>query len=417
MRDSCETVRFGIREFQRKWQLAWPDVTVLSAGDILAALSRHQVLYARQTPDYAFYEVDDAASAESILCEFERLGAKSFREEQFRTGARIWVAVFSEKSSAPAGAWPMLPEGKDWKNPLRNRRVLDSAALPGELSPFRFKGEDYLLENVLAHYVTPGSPVGSRSHENHFRIRRESDDRLISIPLMDHYFASAYVWRDRCYCISMGQTSDVGSTGCHLDEIWSDDLISWSPIHRIFDFSDRDEHFCNTSVTYDGKRFVLLYETDDRTCPIYTFHFAQSVDMVHWSTIPDAVYAWDKYTGGGSLHWIEEDKMYYLSTLDLFPHPVTRKVAYRFILSRSADLIHWEDAPDDRPLLVPDFSHRPDPVRHPDVFEISVSDMEYRQMKDHLRVYYIGGNQWGVCDNQVAEYFGTMREFFHEFYL
>ena len=155
---------------------------------------------------------------------------------------------------------------------------------------------------------------------------------------------------------------------------------------------------------------------DCTKCPIFTFHFAESEDMVHWRTIPDAVYAWDKYTGGGALHWIEEDKMFYLSTLDLFPHPVTRKAAYRFILSRSADLIHWEDASEDRPLLVPDFYHRPDPVGHPDVYEISVSDAEYRQLPGCLRVYFIGGNQWGVSDNQVAEYPGTMRDFFHEFY-
>ncbi|NLZ63886.1 MAG: glycoside hydrolase family 32 protein, partial [Lentisphaerae bacterium] len=89
---------------------------------------------------------------------------------------------------------------------------------------------------------------------------------------------------------------------------------------------------------------------------------------------------------------------------------------YRFILSRSKDLIHWEDAPEDRPLLLPDYNHRPDPVRFPEVFEISVSDMEYRELDGFVRAYYIGGNQWGICDNQVAEYHGSLRDFFHEFY-
>ena len=416
MKDSRDTISAGIEDFRKKWQLPWEDITVLTGGDILTSLSKHQVLYSPFNWDYAFYQLDDAAAADAILDDFGTLGAKVFREPQFKPGTRIWVAVFSEKTTAPAGPWPNPPETPGWKSPVINRKVMDSAALPGELSPFRFKGEDYLLENVLAHYVNPGTPVGSRSHENHFRIRRESDDRMISIPLLNHYFASAYVWKDRCYCFAMGQTKDGGSIGTHLNEIWSDDLISWSPVHRIFDFTDRNEHFCNTSVTYDGKRFVLLYETDNPSYPIYTFHFAESADLVNWTTIPDAVYAWDKYTGGGSLHWIEEDGMYYLSTLDLYPHPITRKIAYRFILSRSRDLIHWEDAPDDRPIIVPDFEHRPDPERHPDVYEISVSDLEYRQLPDRLKIYYIGGNQWGVCDNQVAEYPGTLREFFHEFY-
>jgi|GEM_PF-1667640 len=415
MKESNEFILAGIREFRERHRLAWPDVTVLSAGDILTALSRHRVLYGPTTPDYAFYEAENADAAEAVVREFDSCGAKVFREPQFLPGARVWVAVFSEKTTVPPGPWPALEEPGTWKNPLRNRRVMDSAALPGELSPFRFKGEDYLLENVLAHFLYPGTPVGYRFHENHFRIRRESDDQLISIPLLDHYFASAYVWNDRCYCFAMGQTSGA-CIGTHLDEIWSDDLVSWSPVRRVFDFSDRDEHFCNTSVTFDGERFILLYETNDPKCPVFTFHFAESGDMVHWRTIPDAVYAWDKYTGGGALHWIAEDRMFYLSTLDLFPHPVTRKAAFRFILSRSADLIRWEDAPDDRPILVPDFYHRPDPVGHPDVYEISVSDAEYRQMPDHLRVYFIGGNQWGVSDNQVAEYPGTMRDFFHEFY-
>ncbi len=410
MKESRDFIVSGIKSFQAKWQLAWPDITVVTAGDILASLSQHQLLYSTFNWDYVVYRPDDLTLAKAIAAEFAALGAEVIHDQQF--GGRVWIAAFSRKTTASQEPWPNLPEAPDWRCPLVNRRILNSAALPGEFTPFRFKGVDYRLENVLAHYVIPYAAVGARSHENHFRIRRESDDRLVSIPLLNHYFASAYVWQDRCYCFSMNQ----GAGRSRLEVIVSDDLITWEAPRCVFDFTDIGEHFCNTSVTYDGKRFVLLFETDDPAYPIYTFKFAESDDLLHWRQIPGAIYGWDKYVGGGTLHWIKEDGLYYLSTLDLFIHPTERKVSYRFILSRSKDLIHWEDAPEDRPLLLPDYNHRPDPVRFPEVFEISVSDMEYRELDGFVRAYYIGGNQWGICDNQVAEYHGSLRDFFHEFY-
>ena len=409
MKEKREFIISGVEGFLEKHQLSWSDVSVIIAGDILTALTNHKLLYSTESFDYKLYQPADYETAAEIADGFGELGAKVFKERKF--GSRAFLAVYSEKSVISTGPLPDILENAPWKSPLVNRRVLDSAAAPGEFSPFTFKGENYRTESVLAHYVNPGTPVGYRPHEYYFCIRRESDDRLISIPLFDHYFASAYVWNDRCYCYSMNQEN-----GCKLDVVWSDDLISWSPVHCVFDYSSRNEIFCNTSVTFDGKKFILLYETNDPACPIYTFHFAESDDLVNWKTIPGAVYADEKYTGGGSLHWVEEDKLFYLSTLDLFIHPTARKVCYRFIISRSPDLIHWEDAPDDRPLLLPDCSHRPDPVNHPEVYEISVSDVEYRVTEGKVTAYFIGGNQWGVCDNQIAEYHGTLPDLFREFF-
>ncbi|MBE6376313.1 MAG: hypothetical protein E7050_07600 [Lentisphaerae bacterium] len=401
----------GISDFKEKYKLAWQDITIVTAGDILTTLMEHKVLYSDNNWDYAVYVPCSVAEAEKIADEFAPLGANVCHARKFKE--RVFLAVYSPKTTAPAGPLPDLLADAPWKSPFGERKVLDSAAAPGELSPFTFKGENYRLENVLAHYTNPKLKVLDRWHENYFCIRREADDRLISIPLIDHYFASAYVWNDRCYCYSMNQGA---SNGQKLEVIWSDDLITWSAPHCIFDYTAKNEHFCNTSVTTDGKKFYLLFESNDHDCPVYTFHFAESEDLIHWTPIPGAVYADDKYTGGGSLHYVAEDKLFYLSTLDLFIHPVARKVCYRFIISRSPDLIHWEDAPYDRPLLLPDCSHQPDPERHPEVFEISVSDMEYRVDGDKVIVYFIGGNQWGVCDNQITEYHGKLADLFRSFF-
>jgi alpha-L-fucosidase len=135
-----------------------------------------------------------------------------------------------------------------------------------------------------------------------------------------------------------------------------------------------------------------------------------SADLVHWERLPDALCVDKKYGGGPALYWI--NGFYYVTFVDLFIHPLERRLAFRTLLTRSRDLIHWEEAPEERPVLLPDFSSRPDPEGYPDIYDVNASDAEFIQEEDKVRVYYISGNQWGVSDNRTALFTGSLQELF-----
>ena len=84
-------------------------------------------------------------------------------------------------------------------------------------------------------------------------------------------------------------------------------------------------------------------------------------------------------------------------------------------LTRSKDLIHWEDAPH-RPVIGPD----PDRDVHPDcperVKECNASDPDLIEWGDKTRVYFTGGHQHWGGDLQYAEFDGSMQEFFESYY-
>ena len=408
MKEERSFIVAGIAAFREKHRLAWEDLTVGVAGDLLQALTDHKVLYATPLPDYALFLPRNRAEADSVVSEFAARGCRTACDRMADLpGVLLWVYVFSLKVPVEGGPYPPF----SLTTPFKEWHKLDSASLPGEMTPFVFKGERYHLENVLAHFLTPGLAVGERPAENHFRVRRESDDRLISIPLLNCYFVSAFVWRDRCYCF--GRWQEGG--GFRLAETVSEDLISWSPPRTILDLSAERTGICNSAVTFDGKRFVLLYECADPAYPIFTFKFLESEDLLNWRPIPEALCVWNKYAGGPAMYFFAP--FYYVTYVDLFIHPVTRKLCFRTSITRSKDLIDWEEAPEERPVLLPDFSSRPDPEGHPAVWDVNASDAEFIQEEGQVRAYYNSGNQWGVSDNRTAVCSGTMRELFEGFFV
>jgi len=412
--ESRDFITDGIKRYKEHWKLAWSDMTLVTAGDVLVSLSDNKVHNTDTQPDYAVFEPETAADAEALASAFAELGVQVAFDKRF--GDKVWLYVFSHKTTWPKERWPDLPPVPGWNPPLTNRKRLDSAALPGEVTPFLFRGCEYRVENVMAHYLYPAAAVGSHPHEDHFRIRRVEDDRLISIPLMNHYFATAFVWKDICYCFALDLGEAKGWASSRINMISSKDLISWTAPVCVLDVSADGESIFNNTITHDGRRFVLLYETNDPKYPIFTLKFAESDDLIHWRKIPGAIYGKEKYTGGPALYWIPEEQYYYLTYVDMFVHPVVRKLNYRTSVTRSKDLIHWEDAPAGRAVLLPDYGHRPDPEGHPEVYDLNASDAEYLEKDGVVRAFFCGGNQWGVADNQTAEYHGTLAEFFREFY-
>ncbi len=294
-----------------------------------------------------------------------------------------------------------------WENPLVKKGVVPDAY--SEVTPFVFKGRLYRLENFRKQQETPEKSVEYRFHEDGFRVRDVELDRVISVPLLNHYFATAFVWQERVHVFAgyLGQDEPWWHIRT-IVTVTSTDLITWTAPQVVIR-SERDELMYNNSMCHDGERFVMLYETNDDRWPPFTFKYCESDDLVTWRRIPGALYGVDKYVGGPALY--HEGGWYYTLYVEALPDR-----RYDTRIARSKDLLTWENAPDDRPFLDYDYEHRPDPVRFPDVREISASDAELCEFGGKTIVYFNGGDQLGVADLQWAEYHGPPRSLLESFF-
>jgi len=294
----------------------------------------------------------------------------------------------------------------DWKN----HRYLEQEC--GEMSPFVFKGRRYRVENVMFHALA-GKEVRFNYHEDHFRIRDMETGFPVSHPLINHYFATVTVHDGKAYAFSADYGYGRPCWTCQsIDVIVSDDLISWSrPVPAI---RAENESLFNNAVTGANGRFYLLYETNDKAYPAFTFKFAWSDDLIHWNKIPNALYGTDKYVGGPSMYYVEP---YFYVTYVNLNHKADGSVFYDSRIARSRDLITWEDPPEIRPVVYPDFTHVIEPVNHPDEYEINASDVEFEEKDGKVIAYWNGGNQLGLGDSQSAECDGTLKQLFESFFL
>ena len=294
-----------------------------------------------------------------------------------------------------------------WQCRLAKKAVLGNA-ISSETTPFVFHGRLYRLENVPKSQEFPGKGPQYRFHEDLIRVRDVEEDRIVSVVLTNHYFGSAFVSNGRVYVFA----GDYGT-----DEPWyhirkvvmtsSTNLVDWTKPRVVIE-SENGERIFNTAVCRDKEQFVLLYETDDSQWPAFTFKFFVSDDLVNWTRVPGAIYGRDRYVGGPALYY--EGGWYYLLYLESLDG------GWQTCITRSVDLIHWEDAPADRPFLTPDPEHITDPEHFPDVREASASDAKLCAWRGKTLVYFSGGNQHGVIDLQSAEFDGTPRELLEHYF-
>jgi len=300
-----------------------------------------------------------------------------------------------------------------WKSPWTNTTRLPSC---DEMTPFLFKGKEYRLinrKNSAAYQCYPAALPSKGIHDDHFIIRSISEDRIMSAPLYNCYFASAFVHEDRVYCFCVDYELDRPWWTCRrLLMLSSDDLVTWTKPVIMLEAEDNESLF-NTDVVFDGEKFVMLYECDDpQYNPKFTFKFAVSQDLIHWTKVPGAVYGRKKYVGGPGMEFF--DGWYYVTYVNLFPNPENGRDNYDTRIARSRDLIHWEDAPEGRSVLMPTYEHT-DPSR-PELLETNASDAEFLEKDGKVIVYWNGGNQENLGGALVSEYPGTLQALFESFF-
>jgi len=294
-----------------------------------------------------------------------------------------------------------------WKCPLKKTAVI-GPRIAGETTPFVLNNRLYRVENHPRSMDFPEEKPQHLCHEDEIRIRDVETDRIISVVLRNHYFGEGFVWNGRLHLFA----GDYGTNApwWHIKRIVmtsSEDLVNWTKPVTVIE-SERGENLFNTGICRGKDRFIMLYETDDERWPKFTFKYCESSDLVHWKRIPDAIYGKDKYVGGPALYY--EGGLYY--TLYLKDLGGT----WETHVTRSRDLIHWQDAPADRPFVTFDPRHRPDPEKHPGVHDLNASDAELCEWNGKTMVYYCGGDQQGVGDLKTAEFDGTPRELLDRYF-
>ena len=293
-----------------------------------------------------------------------------------------------------------------WENPIQKQGRLGSPLV--ETSPFVFNDKLYLLENNQRFWDVPGAKPGDYFHEDEIRIREIATDKIISVPLKNHGFGTVLTWEDRVYVFAgnYGQ----GKPWRQMTEITmtsSKDLKNWTKPQTILKASGK-EFFFNTAVCRGKDKFILLYETNDASWKPFTFRYMESTDLKNWEEIPDAVYGRDKYVGGPALYF--EGDWYYTLYLESLPN------GYDTRITRSKDLVQWDDAPEDRPFVTFDKSHKNIPLIDPGISESNASDVELCYFKGQTILYFTGSDQTTAGDLQWATYEGTPRQLFEYFF-
>ncbi|NOY41976.1 MAG: hypothetical protein GXP26_09080 [Planctomycetes bacterium] len=299
------------------------------------------------------------------------------------------------------------PSAAVWKHPLTKKGKLHSPLV--EVTPFVFKDRLYLLENWQKQWEFADSSDGGRTQEDEIRIRSVISDRIVSTPLLGHGLGMAFVWEDRVYVFAGNWGKEEKWNITKIEMTSSADLIHWTEPVVVLK-AEPQEKFFNVSVCRGKDVFTLLVETNDPAWPTFTFKYFSSKDLKEWTRIPDALYGRKKYVGGPALYF--EDGIYY--TLYLQSLGGGR---YETRITRSTDLVHWQDAPKDRPFVTFNPKNKVHSLRPENIREVNASDAEVCHWKGKTLVYFTGGDQHFAGDLQLAEFKGSPAELFKYFYV
>lgn len=293
-----------------------------------------------------------------------------------------------------------------WVNPIQKQGRLGVPLV--ESSPFVFNNKLYLLENNQKFWDVKGAKPGDFFHEDAVRIKEINSGKIISVALKNHGFGTALVHNNRVYVFA--GSYGVGKPWRQITEITmtsSSDLKNWTKPVTVLK-AKPNEFFFNTAVTRGRDNFILLYETNDPEWKPFTFRYVESDDLKNWKEIPGAVYGKNKYVGGPALYY--EGGWYYTLYLEHI------KNGYETRITRSKDLLHWNDAPVNRPFVTFDPSIKNIPLIKPDITESNASDVELCYYKGKTILYFTGSDQTTAGDLQWATFDGTPRQLFEYFF-
>jgi alpha-L-fucosidase len=254
-----------------------------------------------------------------------------------------------------------------------------------EATPLVFRDRLYRFEYVRQQYQH--NPTGDSY------LRLVDHETGEATPAFGHgwHLGSAFSAGDRIWVYAV----DIWD-GDTIRVWWSDDLERWEtqvalrlPGWGLF----------NTSVCQGPEGFVMAYESDDRTYVPFTVKFARSTDLEHWTKLPEATFATNRYTACPCLRYA--NGYYYV----LYLERRTPRHFFQTYITRSPDLVHWELS-------------AANPVLTPDEIDdsINASDPELVEFKGQTYVYYCVGDQLTWANVKRALYPGPLPQFLESWY-
>lgn len=293
-----------------------------------------------------------------------------------------------------------------WQNPIVKQGRLGSPLV--ESSPFVFNDKLYLMESNQRFWDVRGAQPGDYFHDDEIRIRELATGKIVSVALKNHGFGTVLVNDGKVYIFagSFGEGKPWRKIS-GITMTYSSDLKTWSKPVVVLK-AHAKEHFFNTAVCKAKDKFVLLYETSDPTWTPFTFRYVESQDLLNWKEIPNAIYGKEKYVGGPALYY--ENGWFYTLYLEKI------KMGYETRITRSKDLVTWEDALASRPFVTFDPSIRNIPLIDPGIPESNASDVELCYYKGQTILYFTGSDQTTAGDLQWATYDGTPQQLFEHFF-
>ncbi|NLB55451.1 MAG: hypothetical protein GX811_06755 [Lentisphaerae bacterium] len=296
-----------------------------------------------------------------------------------------------------------------WRHPIAEQTPVEGDQR-AEVTPFVFNNRLYRLENFVRSVDFPGEKPDYRFFEDGFRIRDVEKNRIVSVPLLNHYFAVAFPWENYVY-VYAGDYEE-NRPWWHIRNtvmLRSDDLITWSKPEVVLQ-AEGNERIFNYAVCRARGKFYMLYETNDsRWPPPFTLRFCESDDLINWRKLSEEhIYGLGKYTGGPALYYDEAEDYFYCLYVAHIPG------GYENRITRSQDLINWEDA--HHPVVTFDPNRFVDPIRWPGAKECSSSDIEMCEYNGKTYIYWLNGNQQGACRLYQSVYDGGLFELLRRFF-
>lgn len=281
-------------------------------------------------------------------------------------------------------------KGKAFRTNLRLIRTGRGSACLGEMTPFVFNGRLYLA--AVGHPFSPDSCL----KESSLVVCDAVSSELFSIFGAGYGFANAIVHDGTVHVFAMNNGSL--SDGSNLIECFSSrDLKNWE-LRDVLK-SRPDELLFNQSVCQlPNGSFLMAIEVEDNKTVPFTIYFARSRNLIDWEYIPGAIYGAEKYAACPAVRFC--GGFYYL----LYLEHRQPKWLFEMCLTRSRDLVKWEDAP-------------LNPVLNPENCELcNASDVDLAEFNGQTHLFYCYGNQKGCGCVADALFDGSMCKFFESYY-
>jgi alpha-L-fucosidase len=303
-----------------------------------------------------------------------------------------------------------LPD--NWRNPIVKRGYLNSPLV--EVTPLSFKGELFLMECWRSKWEWDGGPSPSVKKQSEIWMARLSagpehyDNRkYVGRVLENCTLGTAIIWDDRVYVYAVNAEHSTGGNVVYMT--WTEDMKTWSEPIKVF--KSPAKNIFNVAVTRDERGMVFLWETNGYGQPFTMCYGRVKKPIESWQDciIEKARYGMNKYTGGPSLYYY--DRWYYTLYLEALGGG-----KYETHITRSRNLVDWQDAPQDRPFLTFDPLKKNLPLRPPEATEKNASDAELCFHDGRTLIYFTGADQIRGGDLQWATYAGTPASLFDSFF-